>query len=627
MRQAVTYFISHPMVCICTMLHTIAAILPLLSPPVNADSIPCTDTAVVRGVRSDFLSETGGNRTLLPATSFGVAGVLQDNGIYIKHYGYTGLATFSLRGAEPQQMQVLWNGIAIANPMAGMADLNILGYTGTEELRIYQGGTAAFYGSGNVGGSLLLNTPVSAGNNSGYRFSASTYGNQSHSMNFGLVKKKFTLDNNSLFAGGPNNIPYYTNVLSGDTRKMQHARSERVMQRNSLTYSNSGFQLRTVAEFTSNMRMPGETIAGIAGGTLWDRSGRLFTEAVTKKGKSAFSLRLAAFRDFLRYRDDLTSVDDTSRSVTLNGQAEWVYRLRYFKILAGADVQQIRAKTESYFSEVKRLYPAQLAALFFEKKQWLITANGRYEWFEKIPVFSIFINRSFKGFNVHGSAGTSFRRPALNDLFWARKDNPALVPENGKMAEFGMGWKQKTERVQTEFRLSTFYRELRKPILWTFTGGAWEAVNLYKGVYRGLQGLASGRMQLSGEWVLGGAASAEYVRSAMTWYPGEKVYQRIFIPDITGNITAFCTYRNWKLAANTLYTGQRFSTNDNTEVMPSFALLNASLNYEHFFSKTKYRVVAGIAALNITNTHYQVMPGRPMPIRGFELNLKIQWNQ
>jgi iron complex outermembrane receptor protein len=303
--------------------------------------------------------------------------VLQENGIYLKQYGLTGLATFSLRGADPQQTQVLWNGMSIAGPTTGIADLNIFGYSGSEELVIHQGGTSSFYGSGNVGGTLMINTPVSQSTFLNYSNVFSSYGQQRYSVGFGLKHKNLSFENTSMYSGGNNNFNYF-GYEDGEKRilKMNNYESFRLMQRNGLAYSSGKFTVRAINEFTSNKRNPGETLTGPAGGTLWDRSSRVFVEGVYRQKRHAISLRSARFSDYLRYKDSLTSTDDSSYAKILNFQGEWVYRYKNINTLLGFDIQQLSASTEAYLTKVHRLYPAHIAAFKLEKK----TVHHSFKW-------------------------------------------------------------------------------------------------------------------------------------------------------------------------------------------------------------------------------------------------------
>src|SRR5690606_5715624 len=81
--------------------------------------------------------------------------------IFIKSYGLGSLATTSFRGGSANHTAVLWNGFNIGSPMNGQIDLSLVPVGIADEVSIQYGGASALWGSGAVGGSVLLNsTPV-----------------------------------------------------------------------------------------------------------------------------------------------------------------------------------------------------------------------------------------------------------------------------------------------------------------------------------------------------------------------------------------------------------------------------------------------------------------------------------
>ena len=78
--------------------------------------------------------------------------------VFIKSYGFNGLATVNIRGASAAQSQVLWNGIPITNAALGMADVSSMPVFFIQNLQLVYGSSAALFGSGNVGGTISIET-------------------------------------------------------------------------------------------------------------------------------------------------------------------------------------------------------------------------------------------------------------------------------------------------------------------------------------------------------------------------------------------------------------------------------------------------------------------------------------
>ena len=80
----------------------------------------------------------------------------------LKNYGPGQLATIALRGTSAQHTAVLWNGLNIMLPTLGQSDFALLSVGATTRVGVQPGPAAALYGSGAVGGAVLL-TPTPTG--------------------------------------------------------------------------------------------------------------------------------------------------------------------------------------------------------------------------------------------------------------------------------------------------------------------------------------------------------------------------------------------------------------------------------------------------------------------------------
>ena len=78
--------------------------------------------------------------------------------VFVKAYSFNGLATLNFRGSSAAQSQVFWNGVPIQNAALGVADISALPVLMVNNVNVVYGGSGALYGSGNVGGALLLQT-------------------------------------------------------------------------------------------------------------------------------------------------------------------------------------------------------------------------------------------------------------------------------------------------------------------------------------------------------------------------------------------------------------------------------------------------------------------------------------
>ncbi|HRB38366.1 MAG TPA: Plug domain-containing protein, partial [Bacteroidia bacterium] len=81
-----------------------------------------------------------------------------ESGVLIKNYGPGSLASSSIRGGNANQTAVIWNGFNINNPMLGQTDFSIIPEFFADKISMQYGGGSAQWGSGAVGGAVLLNS-------------------------------------------------------------------------------------------------------------------------------------------------------------------------------------------------------------------------------------------------------------------------------------------------------------------------------------------------------------------------------------------------------------------------------------------------------------------------------------
>ncbi|MDZ4725320.1 MAG: TonB-dependent receptor plug domain-containing protein [Leptospira sp.] len=81
----------------------------------------------------------------------------REAGIRIRQYGGLGsYSTLSIRGTNPNQTKVYWNGIPLNNSQGGEINLADLPFDNLEKIEIYKSSTPAGFSGSNIGGSINL---------------------------------------------------------------------------------------------------------------------------------------------------------------------------------------------------------------------------------------------------------------------------------------------------------------------------------------------------------------------------------------------------------------------------------------------------------------------------------------
>ncbi|HSI89764.1 MAG TPA: Plug domain-containing protein, partial [Adhaeribacter sp.] len=150
-------------------LPVLAGFLPLFSSAQTPDSLRSRKLHEVEIVaRKPETFAAGSRQTSLDSAylkmnrSGSVAEMLQNaTPVYVKTYGQGMLSSVAFRGTSASHTAVLWNGFNISLPTVGQLDLSLLPVSGLESVALQHGSAGSNFGSGAIGGSVLLSNATS----------------------------------------------------------------------------------------------------------------------------------------------------------------------------------------------------------------------------------------------------------------------------------------------------------------------------------------------------------------------------------------------------------------------------------------------------------------------------------
>lgn len=588
-----------------------------------SDTVPVSDTAHVYARRIDFAT-LGRTRWKLQSGDFaaGLNQVLPSQGVYIRQYGPAGMGTISRRGADPSQVLLLWNGLAVNNPMLGMTDLSLLQTFGQNEITFAEGPNAAFYGSGSVGGTLSVHSAAirDTGVHVQAALSAGSFGFWSAGSETGYKYRKGFWNVNLTGQGAANRFPYRLSQTERELHRMYNSDLFTGGLRLSGGWSLKHWNFSTHAEYQRSERGLGVTPATTAlQGRQQDDNVRLVGEAAYHRGGHRWVNRIGIIADHFIYTNQQTGNHDSSLSLNRQWQSEWFFGNDRIRGVAGADVVWVTGHTHHYAHVNDRIYPAQFLSLAIPGKRGVVAANFRWEWFEKMPSGSLSVEQGFgKHIKARANVGNSFRRPTLNDLFWAGGGNIHLKYETGASAEAGLNLHKETKRIQSELSVTAWTRFLLNPIVWLPENNVWQARNMDRGDYRGCQITGDFRVK-AGKTLISAQLNAEYTMAMMQH--GGRTFRQIFVPPIVASMKMGAAGVNWWLRLGLNYTAARFISTDNTAELPAFLLPEIQAGRK--FRLKKYNLCLSLVCDNVSGTVYQHMPGRPMPMRSYLVRLSL----
>jgi len=612
-----------------TMLHGILAILAATASP-QRDSLPRLDTAFVVARRIHFGSigrfqnVWSGNES----SNQGLTQFLSQSGVFLKQYGATGIATISRRGADPQQTQILWNGLPVANAMLGMPDLNTMFLFGSQEISLTDGGNASVYGSGSVGGTLQINhgPNLTSGFSVNHTASVGSFGRSSNATDLSYAKKNTWMRIQGAYTNANNNF-FYRDLVNNEWEKTRmpnantHFRNGR-LQAGSVIGKTS---FRGIVEWNSAERNLGRIIGSpINQGSQFDVNSRYLIESTSKLEKVSVVNRVGYTRDKIIFKDTAHHILDTSVASVKHLQSEWYFKFGHSKWMVGADLQLQQGNSNAYAGAIGRNYFAQFVSIIIPIKRWILNPGLRFEWYEKMPVWTLSSEKKIaKNYQFKCNVHTAFRRPTLNDLFWGDNYNSALKSEKGMGAETGVLYTHIQKKASMDMEVCFYGRSLKNAIVWIPDGSIWVPKNYYKGNYMGTQ------FKLKYNWkikdnnfhILG---SYDYVFSQIYSSAYSEAKQRIFVPKHTAFLQIIYQRFGFQVNGNVTYTGKRFTTSDNSDFMPSFWLFSSNIS-KTIWNKEKSSANLVFQCENISNLLYQNMPGKPMLPRNYLITLLLHF--
>jgi len=344
------------------------------------------------------------------------------------------------------------------------------------------------------------------------------------------------------------------------------------------------------------------------------------------QSRAAFQSEGIYFRQF--------ASTDSSRSRTALFSTEYTDR-RGEKLTwkTGATALRQWARADGYTEKTRWYQQTRLAAFGMGERAWAsgkISLLLRQEWAERQAApFTWSLGSEWGlgrlgGLRAHLSR--NFNLPTFNDRFWLALGQPDLRPEKGYSAD--LGWTLERKKVSAE--LTAFQLLIDDWILWQpGSDGQFRPGNLRKVWSRGLE-LASHVQGRGAQWLWKLSARGQFSATTnVAAYGGTLAVegkQLPYTPRQSGSLSLRMQRGAFSGAYMHQFTGQRFSTTDNENVLPGFQTGQLLLSQTWTFRKTGIRAISlDLRIENIWNTPYQILAYRPMPGRSGRVGVRISW--
>lgn len=616
----------------------------------RAQEVPDTvhlHEVVVQPVRTQRFA-TGYKRVVLDSAAMArhrftdLAELLRDEStLFIKNYGPGSLATPSLRGSGAGHTAILWNGFNLGSPMNGQLDLSLVPTALAERVEVDYGGAGALWGSGAVGGAVQLIDRPRFGRGVGVDVGAAlgSFGEQHQRIRAEWSADRAVSSIAFFHDAAHNDFPYVGPAAqeSGEQRQT-HAELRR-----SGVVASSAYRIGERQQLAlhywyqqSDREVPPTLMEPASTARQMDRSHRATAEW-SRKGRHADAfLRAAWFDEQLHWYGQANDSAALSRSRSFITEGEMRLPLHGRQQVAfGVGLTGDVARSDGYPQGHGRVRTALFASYRVEafKGRSATSLSVRQEAVDGAAVpFTWSLGSELQvlgGLAVRANVSRLYRIPTFNDLYWVPGGDPDLLPESGYGGELGAQLERRISRSLTlKGDIAWFQRTMDNWIIWLPSGSYWTPRNLMQVWSRGVE------LQAGVEWKTGSSSvrlqgQTSYVVStnerATSANDASVDRQLIYVPMYSGHGRLSWRHRAMSASVGAEHTGYRYTSTDNSSFLPPYWLVDATLGY---------RVRAGhscqlellLHGFNLLATEYQVVAGRPMPLRSFRAGVNLHFN-
>lgn len=561
-----------------------------------------------------------------------------ESGVIIKNYGPGSLASSTIRGGNANQTAVIWNGFNINNPMLGQTDLSVIPEFFADKISMQYGGGSAQWGSGAVGGAVLLNSATffNKGVDAEVNIGAGSYGwlRQSFKTNYSNNRWIFNL---KAFNDYSSNNFRFQNSITLEKQFQKHARTQGQGVLSEIVYRiNKNGTLSIAAWLDKFNRQIPPTLNQTSVAKQKDDNLRITSQWRQQLPKGELAVRAAWFNQDIYYSDSLKNINATSKAKSLLAEAEYKFHLgKHREIHTGINNNYTTATADEYKKEAQlnsfALFIGESAHFFNNKlkpsvsfrKEFIDNKKAPFTWYAGGEI------ALFKKISLKLNAASVYRNPTLNDLYWQPGGNKNLEPESGKTGDIGLCLSEiniaKNIYVKTEITL--FNRKMKNQIIWLPENGYWSSQNLNRTESKGIETKTNIRYNYQ-KWFAALNVSTNYIEAtnekARFENDASVGKQLIYVPMYSGNGSIAIGFDKLIVKYTIQYSGYRYTTTDNLEYLEPFWLHGFYAACSLTAQKIKFQLYFKIN--NLFDENYETIRNRPMPLHSYKAGIIIQIN-
>jgi vitamin B12 transporter len=546
--------------------------------------------------------------------------------IYFRNYGNGMLSSISMRGTSPNHTSVLWNGISINSFSLGQADFSILPAAAFDEVKVHAGAGSARFGSGAIGGTVLLNTDAHSTTNS-IKFSqeVGSFGRYFTSLNGAWTTDRWSGKTKLYRLTSENNFPVLT---TGE--RQQHAAFNQAGVLQDVEYRwSSSKKISAHYWYHQADRQIQPTNGGF--NSTDDQQDQAHRFVLRYQSNSRHGL-LNAFGGYVS--DEIIYNGGPSNVTRWIAGAKHEYTLGKAHVQVGAEWDHIIGNISEYqngkaiedrfdFTASIQKNVSKRLSLALNLRQPVVSGFAA-PFLPYVGADYMIVKKINTELKMRGSISKNYRVPTLNDRYWQNAGDVNLSPETTHAAE--VGWNLKIKNF--EIANTWFTQKVDEWIQWTpEQNGSFVPKNIKQVVAEGFE-IKVNTKQKRNDLTFSSGVSYQFTKSTTQKAPANQQYvidkQLIYTPQHTASAFGQLMWRTFSTDFSAQYSGLRFTTSDNSSTysLPAFALFNVSLG--KYWQFDHHRFDFSFSVRNILNTDYQMYSGRAMPGRNYNFQLSYQ---
>ena len=563
--------------------------------------------------------------------------LIQQNATLVKAYGPGNIASLGIRGSTAQQTAVIWNGMNINNPMLGQTDISLLPVGFFSNMSIQKGALSGYWGSGAMAG--VLNLQSNPQQILGLTVQASTsYSSLQNSVQWAsinYVDEKFSSSTKLLGDFSQNKYQYYTNTDTSLTKKtQQHAQTQQLALLQDFLYQVKPNQQLGLHIWLQNIdrQIPYTASALQQDAKQTDKTFRTMLDWKVNQKKITYTTKLAFFNEALIYNNVTDAINDNSSFKTFAFDADVQYKVgKSFAINGGTSNMVSIANSPNYAAQKQQLKNALFENISWNSKRNFFIANvySRQELFNSITfVPTAGITTTLNIFNWLAwktNAGTIYRYPTLNDLYWNPGGNINLKPEQGHSEETSLQVKYQIKNISLNFTGTVFSRDIHNWIMWQpGKDGNWSPVNILHVWSRGAE-TNTEIVYKSKTFKTTFNLLTNYILSTSLPANNSQYVQMPYVPIYSGSAIISIEYKKIIVRGAYTYTGYRYLSTDNYSYLTPYSLIDVRVARTFICKNIALNIFAEVN--NLLNKNYQSITQYGMPLRNYKAGLIIQYHK